>query len=162
MTKAQAGFLVLLLAALAALAAWAEEQRTLPAQTSLRFVTASGVPPLKVELALSEADRLQGLMERQALDENTGMLFVYPQPQPVSAAFWMYRTRIPLDLAYLDRRGTILAIYTMPPCASKEPLRCASYHSPVPYLFALEVNGGYFLKHGITVGDRAEFALPPH
>jgi hypothetical protein len=132
-----------------------------PVMTDLTLVTNAGVHHrLRVEVARTEEERLRGLMDRTALAEESGMLFVYPQAQSIRAGFWMYRTRFPLDIAFLDRHGTILAIRNMQPCASLESGRCPSYHSSSPYAFALEVNGGYFAHHGIAAGDRAQFHLP--
>ncbi|NLC21771.1 MAG: DUF192 domain-containing protein, partial [Halomonadaceae bacterium] len=71
---------------------------------------------LQVELAQTAAERRKGLMERDSLDPDAGMLFVYQTLQPPQSGFWMYRTRIPLDIAFIDDQGRIAALYTMQPC----------------------------------------------
>lgn len=109
---------------------------------------------LDVELAESEAQHTMGLMERRSLAPTAGMLFIYPSTQPDSSAFWMYRTRIPLDIAFIDSSGAIRTILTMPPCPSELAQGCPSYPANAPYIAALETNAGYFAAHALRVGDR--------
>ncbi len=109
---------------------------------------------LVAEIARTPQERSFGLMERDRLAEEAGMLFVYTQRQPASSGFWMYRTRIPLDIAFLGNDGEIRAIRSMPPCESEQVARCPSYPAGVPFHAALEVNAGYFDARGIKVGDR--------
>ena len=96
-----------------------------------------------------------GLMERQRLADSAGMLFVYDSTQPPNAGFWMFRTRIPLDIAFLDSAGVVRAIRAMTPCEALLAQGCPTYDPGVPYRYALEVNAGYFQKHGIIVGSMA-------
>jgi uncharacterized membrane protein (UPF0127 family) len=108
---------------------------------------------LTVELAVSGGQKTMGLMERRRLADSTGMLFVYDSVQPKDAGFWMYRTRIPLDIAFLDSAGVIRAIKTMVPCETAIPEGCPIYAPGVPYRYALEVNQGFFARSKLTVGD---------
>ena len=107
---------------------------------------------LEVELARTTAERQRGLMDRDTLAADAGMLFLYDQPQSPQGGFWMYRTRIPLDIAFLDHEGRIAALYTMQPCASSNPYACPATVAGVTYHAALEVNAGYFEARGIEVG----------
>ena len=66
----------------------------------------------------------------------------------------MFRTRIPLDIAYIDSAGGIRTIGTMAPCPSPFAQSCPSYPAGARYTAALEVNAGYFAKKQIRVGDR--------
>src|SRR5690606_19693090 len=91
---------------------------------TVRLVVASDTVPLKLELALSPQQKQLGLMERLHLDSREGMLFVYDSLQPAEAGFWMYRTRIPLDIAFLDSAGVIRSIRVMEPCATTIPQGC--------------------------------------
>ncbi|WP_253272886.1 DUF192 domain-containing protein [Halomonas sp. PR-M31] len=109
---------------------------------------------LVVEIARTAQERSFGLMERDHLAEEAGMLFIYEEEQSPSSGFWMYRTRIPLDIAFLDKNGEIRAIHSMPSCKSEQAARCPSYPAQVPFQAALEVNAGYFDARGIKVGDR--------
>lgn len=110
--------------------------------------------PLRVELATTYEQRSLGLMDRTQLPANAGMLFLYAESQSPTSGFWMFRTRIPLDIAFLGGRGKILAVKSMTPCASFNPLQCPGYVAGVPYQAALEVNQGFFARHGISPGDR--------
>jgi len=107
--------------------------------------------PLLVEIADSRAERISGLQFRDNLPQEEGMLFVYDRNLVLT--FWMKNTSIPLDLAYLDENGQIKDIFELDPfdetiIASKEPVR-----------YALEVNRGWFKKHGVSIGDNID-ALP--
>lgn len=121
----------------------------------LHSATDSVVVP--VEVAEREDQRAFGLMDRESLPIDAGMVFLYPALQDPNAGFWMYRTRIPLDIAFFDASGRIVAIRQMAPCTSPDPARCtqeaSDYRPGVPYLGALEVNSGFFRTHGIEVGD---------
>lgn len=122
--------------------------------TTLRIASDSDTAVLQVEVASTDEQRSLGLMERVSLPLNAGMIFLYEQTQPDSAAFWMFRTHIPLDIAFVDSTGTIQAIQSMEPCESPVPRWCPSYPAGVPYRAALEVNRGYFARHRFRVGDR--------
>ena len=68
---------------------------------------------LTVEVAHTEAARSQGLMFRESIGVNDGMLFIFPQPGNFS--MWMMNTDIPLSVAFLDEKGAILNIENMAP-----------------------------------------------
>ncbi len=115
--------------------------------------TATDTFRLEVEIADSDAARAYGLMDRDELDVDAGMLFIFEEDRPGESGFYMYRTRIPLDAAFADSAGTIVAIRTMEPCSSPVPSFCTNYAPGFPYRFVLEVNAGYLEARGITVGD---------
>ena len=104
-----------------------------------------------VEIADSAESRSRGLMFRDRLDRQHGMLFVFDDDAPRS--FWMRDTSIPLSIAFIRRDGTITEIYDMQPY-SLEPV-----NSRAAVRYALEVNQGEFRELGIRAGDRVE--LPP-
>lgn len=122
--------------------------------------TATDTLRLSVEIAETNQQRALGLMERTSLPENAGMIFVYSRPQDADAGFWMYRTRIPLDIAFVDGDGRIVAIRRMEPCESPYAQACPIYSPGVPYSAALEVNAGYFAARGVGVGDRVVLERP--
>jgi uncharacterized membrane protein (UPF0127 family) len=117
-----------------------------------RLVGPTDTLRLALQLAVSPEQKSMGLMERRRLADSAGMLFVYDSTQPPAAGFWMYRTRIPLDIAFLDSTGVIRAVRSMTPCPSTIAEGCPTYTPDVPYRYALEVNAGYFARHGIAVG----------
>ena len=104
---------------------------------------------LKVELARTQAERQQGLMNRRSLGAKAGMVFLYPADH--RGGYWMKDTLIPLDIAFSDARGKILRIFTMQPCR-RDP--CRIYDPKVAYRSALEVNAGSFRRWRVRVGDR--------
>lgn len=110
--------------------------------------------PLRVEVADRPDRRAYGLMDRDALDENAGMIFLYDEQQPPGSGFWMYRTRIPLDIAFFDGAGRIVAIMQMMPCTAFDAAQCPAYSPDVAYFGAIEANRGFFQRNNITIGDR--------
>ena len=130
--------------------------------TRMRLAGAKDTVTLHVELAVRPEQKSMGLMERRHLPDDAGMLFVYDSTQPPDAGFWMYRTRIPLDIAFADSTGVIRSIRAMVPCPTEVAQGCPSYTPDVPYEYALEVNAGYFARHGIVAGNTLLLkALPP-
>ena len=128
----------------------------------VRRARASDTIPLHLELAVKSEQKSMGLMERRHLDENAGMLFVYDSTQPPDAGFWMYRTRIPLDIAFADSAGVIRSIRSMVPCPTAVAEGCPTYTPDVPYRYALEVNAGYVARRGVAVGNTLLLTdLPP-
>ncbi len=103
---------------------------------------------LTVELARTAGERSQGLMGREELAEDRGMLYVFPAD--TEARFWMKDTLIPLSLAFIAADGTILDIQEM------EPLSEELHRPPAPHRYALEVNQGWFEERGFGTGDRVE------
>ena len=97
-----------------------------------------------VEIARSPSERQQGLMHREELGKNRGMLFVFEYDQKLS--FWMKNTHIPLDIAYIAKDGTIKEIHRLKP-RSEKPVQ--SVHS---VRYALEVPQGTFEELGIGPG----------
>jgi uncharacterized protein len=121
---------------------------------TVRIETARDTFDLRVEVAATEEQRAYGLMERDELPEDRGMIFVYEGLQDPEAGFWMFRTRIPLDIAFMDGDGRIARIRRMVPCESPNPLLCPLYSPGAPYAAALEVNAGFFERRGVEPGDR--------
>ena len=106
----------------------------------------------KVEIADENAEQKQGLSERTALAEDSGMLFVFDREQP--RTFQMRETLIPLSIAFIDAAGFIIDIQDM------KPLDQDVYPSAAPAQYALEVNQGFFREQGVEVGDEVELQAP--
>jgi uncharacterized membrane protein (UPF0127 family) len=121
---------------------------------SVQIETAADTFHLTVEIAERDDQKVHGLMERLRLPETSGMLFLYSELQDSSSGFWMFRTRIPLDIAYLGDNGQILSIAAMEPCSSPYTQSCMMYAAGVRYCAALEVNRGFFTRRRIGLGDR--------
>ena len=104
---------------------------------------------LDVEFADTYEEKTKGLMNRESLEENEGMFFLFEENAILS--FWMKDTLIPLDIFFIDSDKMIVDIQTMQPC-SKEP--CKIYYSNTPARYALELNAGFAEKNEIQIGDK--------
>lgn len=94
-----------------------------------------------LEIADTAAKRAEGLMGRDFLKEDEGMLFIFPTEDKHS--IWMYNTKIPLDIAWLDKNWEMVHVEkNVPPCESTNPLDCPKYTSPVPAKYVVELNAG--------------------
>ncbi|MDW7968398.1 MAG: DUF192 domain-containing protein [Thermoanaerobaculum sp.] len=107
-----------------------------------------------VELALSEEQKALGLMFRDYLPPNQGMLFLFSQDDYLP--FWMKNTLIPLDFIWLDAYGTVVDVkHSAPPC-KLDP--CPSYKPSRPARAVLELVGGQAAAHGVKPGARIRCA----
>ena len=126
-----------------------------PPQPRVIVETAAGARhPVDVELARTDPERHQGLMDRPSLPENAGMLFIFDAPAVQS--FWMKNTLIPLDMVFIDDQGTIVGIVE-----SAEPRTLAPRSVGKASRYVLEVNGGWSKARGVRAGDRARFENVP-
>jgi uncharacterized membrane protein (UPF0127 family) len=108
----------------------------------------------EVEIVTTPETRAQGLMYRKSMAANAGMLFLYPDSQPVS--FWMKNTLIPLDMLFLKADGSIAHI-----AHNAVPLDETPIDSGAAVNAVLEVNGGTAATLGIKEGDRVEYQTHP-
>jgi uncharacterized membrane protein (UPF0127 family) len=106
----------------------------------------AGIHLIHAEVAATPASRAQGLMFRKSLGASHGMLFVFAEAGP--QCMWMRNTYVPLSVAFIDERGTILNIADMQP--QTEDSHCAV----APARYALEMNRGWFAAKGIKPGAR--------
>ena len=113
-----------------------------------RTVTIEG-HEVDCEIADTDASRMRGLMHRQDLPQNTGMLFVFPWSEQQS--FWMRDTHIPLDVAFADARGKILNIEAGNPLSERKML------SQGPAMYVLEVPKGWFAFRRLEPGSILNF-----
>ncbi len=106
---------------------------------------------LKAELATTFEEQALGLMYRDKLGNNEGMLFVFPKEQTLS--FWMKDTRIPLSIAFIKADGRIIQIESM------KPYSLESHVSKEKAKYALEMNDGWFKAHNAKEGDIVKIPL---
>ena len=106
-----------------------------------------GGKTITVDLALTGPQMEQGLKYRRRLPEDRGMFFIYSKP--VQSPFWMKDTHIPLSIAFITREGRIISIQQMEPDNDRK-----TYHPSKPFLYALEMNRGWFERNDIQVGDK--------
>jgi uncharacterized protein len=117
-----------------------------------------GGKTLQVEYANTPALRERGLMFRERLPEDHGMLFIFPAEQPL--AFWMKNTLIPLSIGYFDKRRTLVDVQEMVPAAIGDRLP-PSYPSKAPAMYALEMPQGWFKRNKVAVGATFTFVKGP-
>ena len=102
-----------------------------------------------VEIVETQEKQALGLMFRDSMPADHGMLFIFPAEAPRS--FWMKNTRIPLDIMYFDKNLKLVSISAdTPPCRVS---RCPSYPSISPAKYVLELNAGIALELGVGLGD---------
>jgi len=126
-------------------------------QRVLYVTTADKTYELTVEVAETPEELQRGLMYRTHLDQDRGMVFLFPRA--TDSGFWMKNTKIPLSIAFFDRNGRILRILQMDPCTlpPEEADSCPVYYPRVAYIGALEVNQGWFKERGVKEGDSISF-----
>lgn len=114
-----------------------------------------GKQTITVEMADNDIRRQRGLMFRERLEENQGMLFIFETEQPLS--FWMKNTLIPLSIGYFDRDKKLIDIQEMVPAVVGEK-KMKTYPSRSPAMYALEMSQGWFSRHKIEKGSTFSFA----
>jgi uncharacterized protein len=105
----------------------------------------AGFHRIEAEVAANDPARMQGLMQRKAMPQQRGMLFVFAQE--AQHCMWMRNTFIPLAVAFLDAGGRIINVEEMRP--RTEDNHCAAR----PARYALEMNAGWFAQRGLKAGD---------
>ena len=108
------------------------------------------------ELAVTDEERARGLMFREKILPDQGMLFVFEREDAHS--FWMKNTLVYLDMLWLDSQRRVIHIEAnVPPC-KEDP--CPSYGPGVPARYVLELKGGGAAANGIKLQDQLQFVLP--
>ncbi|MGE5651502.1 MAG: DUF192 domain-containing protein [Bacillota bacterium] len=118
------------------------------AQQAVKFPVISlnaGIHVIKAEVAATEAQRQQGLMLREKMGQNEGMVFLFGAPAGV--CMWMKNTLIPLSVAFIDETGKVINIEDM------EPQTLESHCAKKPATYALEMNRGWFKQRNIKPGS---------
>jgi uncharacterized protein len=106
----------------------------------------AGMHLIRAEVVSDPPTRAQGLMHRKSLAQNAGMLFIFDERAP--HCMWMKNTLVPLSVAFIDERGSIVNI------ADMEPHSEASHCAAQPVRYALEMNRGWFAARGVKPGSR--------
>jgi uncharacterized protein len=120
-------------------------------QQSMKFPVISlnaGIHVIKAEVAAKDAERQQGLMYREKMGPNEGMVFLFEAPAGV--CMWMKNTFIPLSVAFIDESGKIINIEEM------QPQTMDSHCARKPARYALEMNRGWFKQKNIKAGSVIE------
>jgi hypothetical protein len=104
---------------------------------------------VRVELASTDEQRSRGLMDRDKLSDDAGMLFIFSEEDFYS--FWMKNMRIPLDVVWISREKKVVDITSsVLPCGES----CVPFSPGSKAAYVLEVNAGFCKKNGISAGDK--------
>jgi len=115
----------------------------------LTFVTAGGRHQFTVEVAATQREQSQGLMFRQSIGENEGMIFIYPSDQEI--AMWMKNTYISLDMIFVQRDGSVLRSERRTEPFSERVIQSGGKARAV-----IEVSAGTADRLGLKQGDKVE------
>lgn len=124
------------------------------AESLLPIRTPSGTT-IHAELADTPQKRAMGLMYRESLPENHGMLFIFGEAQPWT--FWMKNTRMPLDIIWLNEQKTIVYIEANAPICTRTDNGCPQYQSNEPAMYVLELAGGRAQALKLKKGMKLQF-----
>jgi uncharacterized protein len=119
-------------------------------QPAVRFETSRGPWVVQVELARTDAQRARGLMFRQDLPRDHGMLFLFDETSVQT--FWMHNTLIPLDIIFLGDDRVVVGV-----AANAAPRTDTPRTVGKPSRYVVEVSGGEAAAHGVGPGTRAVF-----
>ena len=129
--------------------AWMAFLIALPARGELPVISLNaGIHVIRAEVANTFETRARGLMYRESLEPNQGMLFVFPLLE--RHCMWMKNTPLPLSVAFIDESGQVVSISEMAP--HTEDSHCAAR----PARFALEMSKGWFAGKGIRAGAKLQ------
>lgn len=118
----------------------------------LTFIDQAGksVVTIDIEIAETEAEQQQGLMNRSFMPNDRGMLFIFNREEPRS--FWMKNTIIPLDIIYVNAAGSLVSI-----AENTQPYSESSIPSKGPALYVIEVNAGFSAQYALKSGYTMQF-----
>jgi uncharacterized membrane protein (UPF0127 family) len=130
-----------------------EAQPTLPKGTVVLEAPPRPAVTISVEVATTPRQQQMGLMFRESLPANEGMLFMFAVPRENS--FWMRNTLIPLDLFFIDSNWSVLGVVENATPMTDDPREIAGESQ-----YVLEVNAGFAKKHGFGAGTKVRFTPP--
>ena len=131
---------------------------SLRADDGLIPVQLPGGVVIQVEIANTMKKRAEGLMYREHLAKDRGMLFTFDQAQPW--VFWMKNTRIPLDIIWMNEKKQIIHIAPNVPICTRNDDGCPQYQPNDPAMYVLELGGGEAERLKLEKGSKLQFKLP--
>ena len=129
------------------------EPTTRPEDIGTRLITMPGGQKVRVEVKIRGEDIMRGMMFREKLDPDRGMMFLHKPPGKY--AYWMYQVKIPLDIIWMDEQGNIVEISpNTPPCPQASASLCPVYGGSQKAQVVLELAAGMAAKYGLATGMR--------
>lgn len=121
-----------------------------------REVTMPNGKTVYAEMAIEYQELLRGLMFRESLAPDRGMLFLHNKVGRYS--YWMFQVKIPLDIVWMDSSKTVVEVLAnVPPCPSAKSSDCPQHGGTKDAQFVLELSAGMAAKYGVTVGSKIDF-----
>ncbi|MGI8989202.1 MAG: DUF192 domain-containing protein [Bryobacteraceae bacterium] len=120
-----------------------------------RAVTLPDGARVQAEVKLTAGEMARGMMFRDSLPKDRGMLFVHTPPGQY--AYWMYQCKFPLDIIWMDAKRRIVEIAADAPAGQSKPADCPSYGGHRDAQFVLELGGGEARRHGLREGQTLSF-----
>ena len=137
------------------LAAGCGPQATTDVEFGTQMVAFPNGQKIRAEVVFKPEDMMRGMMFRDSLPRDRGMLFVHSKPG--NYPYWMYQVKIPLDMIWMDTSRRIVEIVeSAPPCRTKASA-CPSYGGTKPARFVLEIGSGEAKRYGLRAGDILTF-----
>jgi uncharacterized protein len=125
-------------------------------EIGVRIVTLPNGGKIRAESMTTQIELLKGMMFRESLAQDRGMLFTHPDEGTYH--YWMFQCKIPLDIIWMDRDRRIVEVsQNTPPCGTNRAKDCPNYGGNFPSRYVLEVNAGFVAKNGLQVGNRLDF-----
>ena len=121
-------------------------------KNSITIFTATRQIKIQVEFAKTAQELETGLMNRDSLEVNSGMFFIFSDEK--ARSFWMKDTLIPFDMIFISKNGRVNEMTTQEPCP--ETGTCQVYESKSPAQYVLEINAGQTEKWNMAIGDIVE------
>jgi len=146
---------MLLLPAITLCLALAVCSRNQPLELGMQWVTLPGGQKIRAEVLIRPDDMARGMMFRDSLAPDRGMLFVHPNPGRYK--YWMFQCLIPLDIIWMDANRKIVEISANTPPCRTEAASCPNYGGNFDSLYVLELAGGMARKYGLKLGDTITF-----
>ncbi len=145
----------LLIAALAVLCACGKSSPA-PEGTNYKKIVLPGGETVYAEVLIRQQDIMRGMMLRNALAPDRGLLFVHVKQGKY--AYWMYNVRVPLDIIWMDKDRRIVEISAnTPPCQETNSKKCPQFGGTREAMFVLEIAGGMAEKYGLAVDQVLSF-----
>ncbi len=121
-----------------------------------REVTLPNGSKVYAEMAIEQQELLRGLMFRDTLAKDRGMLFLHNKMGRY--AYWMFQVRIPLDIVWMDNSKKVVEVQeNVPPCPSAKAAECPQFGGNQDAQFVLELAAGMAKKYGIVPGSKIDF-----
>ncbi len=132
------------------------ERATQPRDYGARVVRLPNGQEIRCEVMTHPTDMARGMMFRDSLDPDRGMLFVHAKPG--NYPYWMFQVKIPLDIIWMDSNRRIVEMsLNTPPCEKGPASACPNYGGKERAQFVLELAAGVAAKHRLKLGDVLEF-----